>query len=531
MLRNRYLLKELLGRGGMADVFKASDGSGQLPAQPEHHVAVKVLRERIDQRPELLVNLRREFECTRKLSHPNIVKVYELDRDERFAFYTMELLDGEQLSDLLDRADRRPLPRTYAWAIIGAVGAALTHAHSRNVIHGDMSPRNVMITRSGEVRVLDFGSSRISNRPSLPTERAEGTAAVAATPGYASCELLEGQHADPSDDLYALACLAYDLLAGEHPFQGRRSTEARDLGMRPRRPPGVSFARWRTIRRGLSLSREERSIPVREWLAELGLEPEPERLPSIHDANDSAPPLRHAPAAKTMTPLIAAGICTAILGTAIAWQSLHRRPVAIVTRASDTATFGRQVPANPPIPRMSPPVNSLPSLPINSPSVNSPSVISPLVNAEIPSPESAPAAAPESRGSESSKSVRDRRAGTASPTAANSVIRFTAHHYAIHPGAHFAEIHLRRSRTSNDTNGFVWWTEESSAKAGIDFVAQERTPHTFSPGRRLATLFIRLIPNADRTQRTSLNVCVEPGAGSAPADFTCSVVSLPASTG
>jgi serine/threonine protein kinase len=363
-----------------------------------------------------------------------------------------------------------------------------------------------MITRSGEVRVLDFGSSRTSSRPGLPTECAEGAAAVAATPGYASCELLAGQPADPRDDLYALACLAYDLLAGEHPFQGRRSTEARDLGMRSRRPPGVSFSRWRTIQRGLSWSREERSIPIRQWLAKLGLEPEPERLPLLHAANDIAPPLRHGPAVKTMAPLIAVILCAAIICTAIAWRSFHRQPVAMNER---------QAPANPPMPRMLPPVN------VEIPTAE-------FAPAAVPAPAAAPASA--SRGSESSTSMQNRRAG-APPTAVRPIIRFTARHYSIRSGAHFAEIHLWRSRPSNDNHTFVWWTEESSAKAGIDFVAQDRTSHTFSQGRQFATLFIRLIPNAGRTQRTSLNVCMEPGAGSAPADFTCSAVSLPASAG
>lgn len=489
-LRNRYVLEGLLGRGGMADVFKASDRSGLLPAQSERRVAVKVLRERIDQRPELLDNLRREFDSTRKLSHPNIVKVYEMDRDDAFAFYTMELLDGEHLSDLLGRADRRPLPRAYAWAIIGAVGAALTHAHSRNVIHGDVSPRNVMITRSGEVRVLDFGSSA-------------GKAAVAATPGYASCELLEGRHTDPRDDLYALACLAYDLLAGEHPFQGRRSTEARDLGMRPRRPPGVSLSRWRTIQRGLSWSREGRSIPIREWLAKLGLEPEPGRLPLMHEVNELTPSPPQAPAVKATAPLIAAFIGTAIVCTAVAWQSFHRLSAAAEIGAFDTVASSAGPPAEP---------MALPS-----------NVGIPLVVVTPTAP---------SRQSGSSQSVRHHAAAAMLPATAHPVMKFTANHYAARPNAHFAEIHLRRSRTSKDANAFVWWTEESSAKAGIDFAPQDRTLHTFSEGRRLTTLFIRLIPNAGRTRRTSFNVCMDkPDSGSVPADFTCSAILLPATAG
>ena len=213
VLRNRYRVKRLLGRGGMGDVYEAVDLSGDVGAQPKGQVAIKVLREKFDQRPELMARLRREFACTRKLSHPNIVKVFEFDRVDDWAFYTMELLEGEGVDDMLAREAGRPLPRPYAWALIGAIGAALAHAHSRNVIHGDLSPKNVMITPGGEVRVLDFGSSTMSNGIAAPAEtRVEG--AVATTPAYASCELLEGQRADPRDDLYSLACIAFELLAG-----------------------------------------------------------------------------------------------------------------------------------------------------------------------------------------------------------------------------------------------------------------------------------------------------------------------------
>jgi hypothetical protein len=137
-----------------------------------------------------------------------------------------------------------------------------------------------------------------------------------------------------------------------------------------------------------------------------------------------------------------------------------------------------------------------------------------------------------SRQSGSSQSVRHHAAAAMLPAAAHPVMKFTANHYAARPNAHFAEIHLRRSRTSNDANAFVWWTEESSAKAGIDFAPQDRTLHTFSEGRQLTTLFIRLIPNAGRTRRTRFNVCMDkPDSGSVPADFTCSAILLPATAG
>ena len=202
-------------------------------------------------------------------SHPNIIKVFEFDRVDNWAFYTMELLKGERVDDMLAREAGRALPRPYAWALIGAIGAALAHAHSRNVIHGDLSPKNVMITPGGEVRVLDFGSSTMSNGAAVSALPLVG-GAVATTPAYASCELLEGQPADPRDDLYSLACIAFELLAGVRPFPGKRSNEARDEGIQPRRPPGLNYTQWRTLQVGLSWARDARSMSVRQWLARLG---------------------------------------------------------------------------------------------------------------------------------------------------------------------------------------------------------------------------------------------------------------------
>jgi len=191
-----------------------------------------------------------------------------LDRDDDVEFFTMELLEGELLSSVLERSHPNSITRSYAWAIILEIGAGLAHAHARKVVHGDLKPQNIMITNSGELRILDFGASH-----SFACRRSSADEArkINLTPAYACCELLEGQQADPRDDLYSLACVSYELLAGEHPFQGLRSTEARNRGLTPRRPPGLSGRQWQTLAMGLSWCREGRGITVREWIAKLNL--------------------------------------------------------------------------------------------------------------------------------------------------------------------------------------------------------------------------------------------------------------------
>jgi len=197
VLRNRYVLETLLGRGGMGTVFKALDRNRVDLPERNRHVAVKILHEKISSRPEILADLRREFYYAQALSHENIVKVYEMDRDDDVAFFSMELLDGELLSELLERVHPRPLARSYAWAVIRNVGSGLAHAHSRNVVHGDLKPQNVMITNRGEVRILDFGASGIATRQLLVSEPPQRSHFLSVTPAYTCCELLDGQEPIP----------------------------------------------------------------------------------------------------------------------------------------------------------------------------------------------------------------------------------------------------------------------------------------------------------------------------------------------
>jgi serine/threonine protein kinase len=112
-----------------------------------------------DDRGDLVADLRREFYCAQTLSHENIVNVYQLDRDGDIDFFTMELLEGELLSSVLGRLHPAPMSQPQAWAIIRDIGSGLAHAHSRNVIHADLKPQNIMVTHAGEVRILDFSNA------------------------------------------------------------------------------------------------------------------------------------------------------------------------------------------------------------------------------------------------------------------------------------------------------------------------------------------------------------------------------------
>ncbi len=269
-------------------MYKALDRFRATLPDTQQYVALKVLNAG-DCSEETLANLRREFHCGQVLSHPNIVNVYELDCDADVVFFTMELLDGEPLSNVIERFSPRAMRKTQAWQLIQQLGEGLAHAHERGVVHGDLKPRNIFVTREGELRILDFGSAHGFKPSKSRAEHAEQIP-TSGTPAYASCEQLEGRPADPRDDLYALACICYELLAGAHPFGSRPATLARDYRVSLARPQGITLRQWRALQKGLSWHRAARSISVRAWMHRLTKEDGGEH--SVTPLQDLAQPNR-----------------------------------------------------------------------------------------------------------------------------------------------------------------------------------------------------------------------------------------------
>jgi serine/threonine protein kinase len=319
ILRDRYELLAILGRGSSGTVYKALDRHRAHLAEDARYVAVKVLKLDYQNRPDALGELEREFHQAQSLSHPNVVSVFDLDRDGDTYFVVMELLDGELLADVMERLGA-PMQREHALAIVSSVGAALAHAHRRELVHADLKPRNIMITSSGEVRVLDFGFAR---HRSLELHSASAfDAAPASAPAYASVERVNGSEPHPSDDVYSLACIAYELLSGEHPFGGRSAVLARANGRRPRNIPGLTRKQMQTLNRALLWSRGERKIDIVDLLAGLGCAEAPNKLvpPESLVAADA-----HGPWRRRMLGML---VFMLLVGAAVAaFVFLERNPV------------------------------------------------------------------------------------------------------------------------------------------------------------------------------------------------------------
>jgi serine/threonine protein kinase len=494
VLRDRYVLECRLGSGGMGTVFRAVDRFRSDVSPSNRVVAIKFLHDKADAHPEPLPNLRREFYCAQALSHPNIVKVYDLDRDGDVEFFTMEFLEGELLSRVIEKLDPLAMSRLRAWAIIGEVAAGLAHAHSRDVMHADLKPQNIMITQSGEMRILDFGASSASRRPPPSGETARRINLSAMTPAYASCELLEGQRADPRDDLFSLACVSYELLAGQHPFQRRRSTEARDLGLVARRPRGLTGRQWRALAQGLAWRREERSISVRDWIAELHPEQAAERRASTRNA------------------ALLAALVFGLAFSALFNRQVFERKAVTHAAASETAASAPEAAAQ------------------TQPAASED-------RAETPQPQSsslasspAPAPSPSSSPTPSQPQALQRNARSSAPAAAKApdMLSLAAASYRVGAHGNFAEIHVRRSNGSGGDTSFAWWTEPSSALPGSDYVPQDRTIQLLSARSQMASLFVKLVPNVARKHPAAFYVVIaEPRNGASLGRITRAAVVLP----
>lgn len=269
VLRDRYILGPPLGYGGTSVIYRAHDLRRAEVAEEGADVAIKLLRPEFRDRPRCIARLRREFHQTQSVAHPNVVRFYDLDCDRGIWFIAMELLVGEPLGRRVRHESPAGLPAGEALRIAIACCDALACAHDHGVAHGDVKPDNVFVTASGEVRILDFGVAPESLRPQIPEDHAIPDPLLgAATRAYASPEVLSGQVPEPRDDVFSLACMIYEMLAGRHPYGRRGADEARDAGVNIERLPSLSEPQWLALAAGLAWSREGRP-DVRQLLRAL----------------------------------------------------------------------------------------------------------------------------------------------------------------------------------------------------------------------------------------------------------------------
>jgi serine/threonine protein kinase len=270
VLGGRFTLVEELGGGGMGRVYRARDALLVEGMDRRPFVAVKVMGEDFRRHPDSFIALQREVKRTRELIHENVIRVYELHRDGPHVFMSMELLEGRPLDALVRGDYAAGLPLAQALPIVLGVGEALAYGHRRKIVHSDLKPGNVFVCDDGRIKVLDFGIARPMLLPGDGGDSTlfdPGKRLGALTPAYAALEMFAREPPDPRDDIYALAVMTYELLAGRHPFDRKPATVAQPEKLVPARIASLSRPQWQALRRGLAFTRGERTPTVPEFLA------------------------------------------------------------------------------------------------------------------------------------------------------------------------------------------------------------------------------------------------------------------------
>jgi hypothetical protein len=563
IVAGRYVLKAHLGRGRYGPIYKALDRtlSGTEPGQ-EHHVALHELHERLLEAAGLHDRLEAIPLHPQSWSHPNIVRFVDFGRDGGKCFLVTELLEGASLRFILDDAAPELLSRDECFALLGAVGDALKYAHAKGAIHGDLRPEKVFVTQAYTVKVLDFlPQSERRTSPFFVEDAAPG-----------------GADPDPRDDVYGLACLAYELLSGKHPFNANSPLEALRAGAVPAPIPGLPRERWQALAQGLALRREQRSGSVGELLRGLGVtgtetlqpastaagppipaaaprptiaeparpattpaatpavrSPAPESgVPVLTDAMASgayaaAHPIRGIRLERVEAPPRRAGngrvivgvVVVAALGVAVylEYDSLRERVAGAITIVHDLARGASPAPAGGDAAVLARPrVASVSERPRSD---LAPAGDQPVATVAEPPPAVSPAAEPAAP-PPAPDAATPRQEATALPAPIPvdppepARFEFAGRSLTVSESETTARVVIRRVGARDMEASVVWWTSDDTATADDDYADLGARIETFAAGEESRTIFIPLVADVLPERRERLFVNLGPAGEQSP---------------
>ncbi|UCX04430.1 serine/threonine-protein kinase [Shewanella glacialimarina] len=264
--KQRYLIETKIGHGGMSDIYRAKDLYLESLKIPEPYVAIKVLLSQFSNVEEAQQVLIKESVQTQQLSHPNIIRVYDVDTDDGYHFMVMEWLDGETLEQVIKRS--KPLGINFNGTIklVEQIASALSYAHQQGIVHTDLKPSNVFLTRQGNIKIFDFGVAKSFQHNVDQYALAEtdhDSSLTGYTPAYASFEQLAGEDACAADDIFAFSCIVYELLTSKHPYQRVAANEIELTKTKLIKPKHISLGLWLTLKKGLAIKKAQRVDSVK----------------------------------------------------------------------------------------------------------------------------------------------------------------------------------------------------------------------------------------------------------------------------
>ena len=468
-LRSRYVLEEIIGQGGDSIVFRAQDlHRSSSDDTAERYVAIKVLlpHKRFD--PNALTRLKREFRQMQRLTHPGVVRVFDLDCDADIWFMSMELVIGQTVNTWLPSSGFE-----HRLKLIGEVGEALNHAHSKAIVHGDLKLSNVLVTPEGSVKLIDFGSARTEPRIDEGQE-----SAAAATLSYASPQVLEGEVAEIRDDVFSLASLSYVILSeGRRPFEDMSSLAAYRTGFRLVAAAGIPERLSEVILRGLAAEREQRPATVAEFLHELGRASRtPVADPVTEDLHLPREVPRAAPAkAIVVVPAPVVELLPQQSSTPRGFVRRYAALVGLTVIVMGTGVLAWQAMNQSNAPAMLPP---------------------PIVPAPIDSPAVDPRGRPCRWSTTSNRSPmppQELPSAVAGRLYTGGTITFDSHAMMVAEAQSLVAIPIKRMNATRGTASVAWSIESGSAQPNVDYQPVNQNVVRFIEGQVARSIFIPLV--------------------------------------
>lgn len=465
VLGSRYLLEQVVGRGGTSSVYRARDlRPARSPDTTGSVVAVKFLHgtRRVGQMAP--ARLFREFHTMRTLAHAGIAQVFELACDGGLWFMSMELIAGQTLKAWMTNGGGA---RAQAIGIIGACCEALAYAHSRGIVHGDLKPTNVLLTDDGAVKLIDFGSASVFDTRTHPGSHST----VAATPLYASPQILAGHCPEQLDDVFSLACLSYSILSGgRHPYGGHPSFEGFRAKSAPTYVSAIPIELFQVIKRGLSADRAQRPASVSEFWREFSAAEQHCRAKASLLPAASSEGVRMSKSRGAQRLPMAVALIALIVAVAVG---------AVLSMRHRTGWLPSVSAEIPQLPAIALPASALPPMSILEPG---------------PPPAPRAASLPHDSSSISFRSA------------------------LIHASARqsLVAISVRRTPADAHPGAFVWRVERGTAQPALDYERIKPQHAEFIEGQSVRTLFIPLLTNsASHVPRGPLffDVVLQPVAG------------------
>jgi serine/threonine protein kinase len=503
VLMKRYVLVEPLSNGGIGVVFKALDHQRAALPESQRYVAIKCLHESLQTEPRAIAALQHEYRQSQALSHPNIAKVYDFHQADGVSFLALELVEGESLARICERIAPRRLPPSRALTIVREIGHAIAHAHENGILHGNLNPNNVVVTRSGHVRVREFGQATawLDNSaaadnivrdipPSQPEQR------------YRSPQQKSAIPADAADDIYSLACIAFELLCGRSPDAQAHKNETR----KPAYARHLNPQRWQALQTGLADARTQRGNDVRQWLTELDLSSAAIRLPSLSDLETE---LFGGEESIFSKPWLWASVAAAVVAIAVgAWVWLADSPSPSIAATSESSTDVVDAPL---------------------PSAQEPAVVTaaPSETTSQLGSESVPQSSETFPGRESQPNTDAPSAPSSSETSSTlPTVSFSQARYEIPANAAVATLTIERRGATNKRLALQWFSIEGSAKSDFDYVRDGNTTVVMQPGQRNATITIPLIKGEPRDRAAWFDVRIRATTDAMPGSAVVATVYL-----